>query len=75
MRGRCSSVVADGALTLEWVPADRSADYWSSEVRPRLLAPRGRRSSAPEAAEQHRYAAAEWITDAGAVVVLLERFH
>ena len=73
--GPVQFVVADGALTLEWVPAERSADFWISEVRPRLVAPRGRRSASPASPGQHRFAAAEWITDSGAVVVLLERLH
>ena len=68
-------VVADGSLTLEWVPADRAADFWQSEVKPRLVDPRASRVPIDSLPGRYGYTATHWISATGAPVILLERLH
>ncbi len=70
--GAVEIVVSDGGQTLEWVTPERRQEFWSAEVAPRLIDPEARARPA-ELPGGYGYAVTEWITDAGARVLLLER--
>ena len=72
-RGPVQFVIADAGLTLEWVPSERCVDFWEAEVRGRLVAPSASARHREPMPDGYGYAAAEWATTAGAVVVLLEK--
>ena len=70
--GSVQIVLSDAGQTLEWVTPERSEEFWIAEVVPRIIDP-DRRTLPANLPGGYGYAITEWITDAGARVLLLER--